>query len=365
MNILNITTITELRGGDIQMYTVYNILKSYTDFNQFVLCPSDSELARKYIHDDSGFITYKKKNKIFSAINTIIKSVKQKNIDIVHAHDSSALSAVLLASWFFPKKVKIVFSKKRNKKVKKNIFGKLKYSNRKIKKIISVSKAVESVFHPIIRDKSKLITIYDAIDVKSFSKTKSKEKIHSQFGWNKDIKIIGNISSLENQKDILTFIDTAKKILNNIKEPEKIKFVVAGEGSKRKEIENYITQNQLDNYVFLLGFRSDVKDLLAEFNIFLLTSISEGLPLVIYESFAMKIPIVATKAGGTPEAVIHNQTGFLAEIKDSDKLSENVLLLLEKPEIAYKITENAYNLVNERFDLPILKNNYYQLYKSL
>jgi len=193
INILNITTITELRGGDVQMYTVYNSLKTYPDFNQFILCPSDSELARRYTYNDFGFITYKKKNKIFSAINTIIQSVKQKNIDIVHAHDSSALSAVLLASWFFPKNVKIVFSKKRDKKIKENIFGKIKYGNRKIKKIISVSNKVESVFYPIIKDKSKLITIYDAIDVKAFSNVKSKEKLHSEFGWDKDTKIIGNI----------------------------------------------------------------------------------------------------------------------------------------------------------------------------
>jgi len=170
---------------------------------------------------------------------------------------------------------------------------------------------------------------------------------------------------LENQKDILTFIDTAKKVLNTFKEPEKIKFVVVGEGSKRKEIEDYIQQKELENSIFLTGFRNDVKDLLSEFAIFLLTSISEGLPLAIYESFAMKIPVVTTKAGGIPEVVIENQTGFLAEIKDHDKLSKDVLLLLENPKTASEITENAYNLVNERFDLPILKENYYQFYKSL
>src|SRR5690625_7416700 len=94
---LNITTISGLRGGDIQMHTIYKLLKTYNSLNQYILCPDDSDLYEMNKELDENFISYKKSNKIFSAIKPILKTIKEKNINIIHVHDSSALSAVLIA----------------------------------------------------------------------------------------------------------------------------------------------------------------------------------------------------------------------------------------------------------------------------
>lgn len=365
MNILNITTVPELRGGDIQMYTIYTLLKEYKDLNQFILCPDNSDLAQKYKGIDSEIITYKKKSKIFDVIPSIIKVVKEKNINIINIHDSSALTATLLASFFFSAEVKIILSRKRDNKIKKNILGKLKYGNKRISKIVSVSKAVESIFYDVVKDRSKLITIYDAIDVHFFSNTNKSDKIHKEFGFDSNTKIIGNIAALTNQKDIYTFVNTAKKIIDKSVFPFKIKFIVIGKGDKKQELLDYIQSLELQNDIYLLGFRNNIKELLSEFDVFLLTSISEGLPLAIYEAFASKIPVVTTKAGGIPEVVKEGETGFIANIKDSEKLSNDVIQILENDRISKTITQNAFELVKTQFDLPILRANYYKLYKSM
>src|SRR5690625_2524976 len=100
MNILNITTISGLRGGDIQMHTIYKLLKTYNSLNQYIFCPDDSDLYEMNKELDENFISYKKSNKIFSAIKPILKTIKEKNINIIHVQESSALSSVMIASLF-------------------------------------------------------------------------------------------------------------------------------------------------------------------------------------------------------------------------------------------------------------------------
>ena len=92
MKILNITSITELRGGDVQMYTVYNLLKDKSDLKQYILCPEDSVLAGICKKDNARFFIYKKnKLKLINFVIAIVKICRKESISIIHIHDSTAL----------------------------------------------------------------------------------------------------------------------------------------------------------------------------------------------------------------------------------------------------------------------------------
>jgi glycosyltransferase involved in cell wall biosynthesis len=365
MNILNITTMTEWRGGDAQMYTSFKLLEEYKDLNQIILCPKTSVLAKKCKEDHSKYCTYSKTSDIFSLIRPIIQNCRKEKIDLIHVHDSNSLTAALLSSVFLPSKTKIVYSRKRNNKIKDKFLNKYKYSHSKITKIISVSKAVESIFDNIIKNKSKLVTIYDAIDVSFFSKNKSKNLIHKEFSMPKETLIIGNVAALTSQKDIFTFIDTARKIMDKKTIDLTIKFVVIGDGPLRLELENHVDIMGLKDDLFFMGFRDNVEELLPEFDIFLLTSLTEGLPLTIYEAFATKIPVVATNAGGIAEVIENGKTGFVTNLKDTENLANGVLKILNDEQLSETIKTNAFELVSENHDLKIMKQNYYSFYSSL
>lgn len=368
MEILNITTITELRGGDAQMYTVYNLLKDKRDVNQYILCPEDSVLAGMCEEDDANYFTYKKNTfKLFNLVIAILKICKKQCISIVHIHDSSALNAGLIAMKFLKKSTNLILSRKRNNTIKNKFLNRYKYSHPSIKKIICVSKAVESIFDSIIPDKKRLLTIYDAIDVSKFRKRKIKNKqlIHKEFHLSSDTLIVGNIAGLTSQKDIYTFIDTAKKIKekNNTEHP--IKFIVIGDGVLKNELIDYSKEVEIENDIVFTGFRNNVIDLLPEFNVFLITSVTEGLPLSVYEAFACEVPVVSTKSGGIPEIVENGKTGFLADLKDSETLAESVLEILNNPILEETIKTNALKLVNKNHNLKVMEDNYYGFYKSL
>src|SRR5690606_27582692 len=262
-------------------------------------------------------LSYEKKNKVFSLVKPIIHYVKKFNITVLHIHDSSALSAAIIAKVILKKDLKLIYSRKRNNKIKNNYFSKLKYNNKYIYKIVSVSKAVEKIFHDIHIPSKKLLTIYDAIDVSKFANNSKKGLIHKELQLSDEIKIIGNISSLAKQKDLVTFINTAEKV---VKVNLNVRFVILGTGPEENNLKDLVKAKQLENHIHFLGFKSNVSDYLVEFDILLMTSITEGLPLTIYEAFATKVPIVSTKAGGIPEVITDGENGFLTEIGDVQTL---------------------------------------------
>ena len=114
-----------------------------------------------------------------------------------------------------------------------------------------------------------------------------------------------------------------------------------------------------------MGFRNNIEELLPEFDIFLLTSLTEGLPLTIYEAFASKIPVVATNAGGIAEVIKNGITGYVTDLKDSKNLANGVLRILKDKELAEIIKNNAFELVSRNHDLNVMKQNYYSFYSSL
>lgn len=362
MNILNVTSIVEWRGGDAQMYTIYNLLKKYNELNQYILCPESSVLYKKALNDKAQVIAYTKKNKVFSLIKPIIKCVKKFNIDVLHIHDSSALSAAIIAKILIKKDLKIIYSRKRNNAIKNNFLKKLKYDNKYINKIVSVSKAVEKIFVDINIPKEKLLTIYDAINVSEFTDKSKTGLIHKELNLPEELKIIGNISSLAKQKDLVTFINTAEKV---IKKNSNVRFVILGTGSEEHSLKELVQAKQLENIVFFLGFKTNIADYLKEFDILLMTSITEGLPLTIYEAFASKIPIVSTKAGGIPEVIIDGENGYLADIFDVEELAKKCLILLRDEKVTDFFKEKSFNIVKNNFDLKNLEKNYLNFYNSL
>ena len=364
IKILNVTTIREWRGGDSQMYMVFKLLEGLPDIKQYILCPHNSVLAQKCEADGSAYFTYARKAlKLVRLSRAIVRICKEQKINLIHVHDSSALNGALIAAHFLPKNIRIVLSRKRDNPIKDKFLNHYKYSHPRIIKIVSVSKAVENVFNNIIKDKQRLLTIYDAVDVSKFERTTVQNLLHQQYNFEPGTKIIGNIAGLTAQKDLYTFIDTAKKVINLAY--EKLAFVIIGDGELRSELEAYVREMGLENDVVFTGFKKNIQDLLPEFSILLMTSANEGLPLTVYEAFASRVAVVSTDAGGIREVVINAETGFVCPIKDSDELSRRVLQVLEDDVLRSTIVENAFNLVKQHYDLPVIKNNYYSFYKSL
>jgi len=363
MKILHISTIREWRGGDNQMLTTYNILKDHRELSQIILCPEDSVLFQKCKKGKIPVFSAPRKSKFSLAfLKTIIKVVKEENVDVIHVHDSTALTLSLFSLKFLPK-VKLVYSRKRNNKVKSNYFKKLKYNNPRITKILCVSQAVKEVLLPVLKDPNKAVVIYDGIDVNKFSNPTISTNLRSEFRLKPECILIGNIAGLTRQKDLFTFLDAAELILKDNKED--INFVLVGEGPLEGELKDYAIKLGISDRVFFAGFRREIPSILAQFDIFLLSSETEGLPLSVMEAFAAKIPVVATNAGGTGEAVKQGITGMISPVREAAPLARNVKELIQNPALKSLIVSNAFKLVHQKFTLEVMEKEYAAFYKSL
>jgi glycogen(starch) synthase len=147
----------------------------------------------------------------------------------------------------------------------------------------------------------------------------------------------------------------------------KTRLVICGDGSSRCELEGMVAEKKLNHCVDFLGWvkPENVPALINGSTLVLMPSRQESLPLVALEAALMERPVLATCVGGIPEVVIHEHTGLHVRPEDSQALAEAVAYLLQRPELAIKIGQNARRWVEQKFSWQTHVDGYDALYREL
>jgi glycosyltransferase involved in cell wall biosynthesis len=148
--------------------------------------------------------------------------------------------------------------------------------------------------------------------------------------------IVGNVARLAEQKDHRTLLEAAALV--RARRPA-VRFAIAGDGELRGELEQQA--KELGDHVAMLGNRPDVPDLLASFAVFAHPSRYEGLCISVLEAQAAGVPVVATPVGGIRETVVDGETGYLVPVGDAEALAERIVHVLDHPEEARRVAEEA------------------------
>lgn len=189
--------------------------------------------------------------------------------------------------------------------------------------------------------------IYNAIDVPRFRDVPvTRREMRAKLGIAPDAPVVGTVSRLAPQKAPMDFLTVAELVRKSIPE---VKFVFVGGGPMQPEFDAAVRARKLDDTILFLGYRNDVPELLRAFDVFLLTSLWEGLPLVIPQASCAAIPSVATAVDGTPEVVVDNETGFLASPHDCAAMAERVIQLLHDQELRERLGQTALERVYPAF----------------
>jgi glycosyltransferase involved in cell wall biosynthesis len=170
---------------------------------------------------------------------------------------------------------------------------------------------------------------------------------------------VGNLYPVKGQVHLLRAFALVSKAF-----PEAVLSII-GRGNMKVELRNEIKRFGLEKKAFLYGFREDISDLLGACDIFVMSSLSEGLPLSLLEAIASGIPVVASDVGGIGEVVFPDWSGRLTPAGDEKALSEAISKALSDPEGERVKAKNAYNLAEERFSLKAMVNSYESVYDSL
>jgi glycosyltransferase involved in cell wall biosynthesis len=174
-------------------------------------------------------------------------------------------------------------------------------------------------------------------------------------------KIVGIVAGFKPPKALHYFVDVAKTVSDRI---SGVKFLMVGDGELRPQLEAQIHELELESVVKIVGWRRDIPELLQVFDIFLLTSLWEGLPRVLVEAMVIGIPVVAMDIDGIAEVVKNGENGYLVSPGDTDKMAEQVINLLGDECLRLRMGCKAKSMVNE-FSAQKMLEDYTRLYHNL
>ena len=194
-------------------------------------------------------------------------------------------------------------------------------------------------------EERNLLAIPKGVDFDHFELNEQPTNVRESLGISQDEMVILNVGRLVPVKGIDTLIKITEKLLDD---GFKVRTVIVGDGPYRAEYE--ALANELGDRVIFTGFRTDISELLSACDIFVLPSLSEGVPSALLEAAICGKTMVASNVGGIPDIIIQEKTGFLAEPEDVDSFVYYIKLLLNDKELALKLGKNAHKHVRSNFD---------------
>lgn len=229
-------------------------------------------------------------------------------------------------------------------------------------KIVVVSEAVKKAMLNIIPE-NKIKIIYNGIEINKLTHIRGSS-IRKEINIPNDTPIAVTIGSIVREKgydNLLNAISLVKKNKSNVK------FIIVGTG-KPKAVHNLkkcINKLNLKEYVYYLGFREDIPNILSGSDFLILPSCTEGFPLAPLEAMAAGKPIIATNCGGLPEIVSDGEFGFLVPINNPQDLSEKILYMIENKDKTREMGIKAQKNIIEKFKPETYVEKFQNLYKEM
>ncbi len=357
--VLHISTALSWRGGEQQICYLVQGLKDQ-GFENHLWYPKGAPIVERYVGQFTR--SYHKRSAIDPITSyKIAKYCRQNEIDILHAHDAHGHNLVWLASSMFGLRKPIIINRRVDFPIKKSSYR--KYNAKGISAYICVSEAVYNVLYPSIKKTEKLNVVHSAIDVQKVKNYPSSDYFRKTYHLSRDCKIIANIAAVADHKDYPTFLQSASRIKKRYR--GKVKFLaIGGDGGLLHEMKQLTRELDLDEDVIFTGYLDNVQPYINEIDVFLFTSKMEALGTSILDVMSSKVPIVATRAGGIPEMITHDESALLAEIGDSEALANYVTSLLQNQKQASRLSMQAYHDV-EAFDYRAMTKKVIEIYNRV
>ena len=173
--------------------------------------------------------------------------------------------------------------------------------------------------------------------------------------------VLGNVGRFSDQKNPLDWVKIAGRVGRNLPE---VWFLLVGDGSLHPQVEQALKEEGIFTRTVLTGLRREVPQMMSVIDVFLLTSLWEGLPRVIPEAMAMGVPVVAYRVDGTAEAIQPGETGYLCPPGALDEMASCCLDLLLDASLRDRMAEHCRQFAVSEFDLTHMVSQIADLYEE-
>jgi glycosyltransferase involved in cell wall biosynthesis len=226
-----------------------------------------------------------------------------------------------------------------------------------------VSNQLGGRFHKEVGvNRERMRTIYNGIDTDAFHKQNNLEELRSELRLPEGAPIVGMVGNLYPVKGYPYFIRAMKHVKKDFPD---VRVIICGRGKLQRELELLANECGLADSLSFLGFRADVPRLLRLMDVFVLSSLTEGLSLSILEAMAAGKPTVVTDVGGNHEIVVEEETGFLVPSENPVVIAEKVCLLLHDRALGREMGRKGRQRTLDLFSREKMVQAYQELYETL
>ena len=357
---LHIDTAKTWRGGQNQVLLTVLGLRA-TGCKTVLLAHPEGELYRRMKQDEDLFpMVARSESDLLAAwkLSRLLKNIKPA---IVHVHDAHGLAVAAVAIRFLRNnlKPKLIVSRRVDFHLKTNIFSQWKY--RQADQFICASAFIRALLISNEIPPEKLIVIYEGVNIENGRKA-NPLNLHKEFGVPEDSLIVGNVAALVPHKGQRYLVDAAAHVIRQV---PKARFFIVGEGALALTLQNQINQLGLENHIFLTGFRTDVLSMIKSFDLFIMSSITEGLGTSALDAMACETPLIATRAGGLSEVIIHGQSGILVPVKNSEALAYEIIKMLKNESFRASCGHQGLQRAKTNFSASRMVDETLMVYKSV
>ncbi len=353
----------DLAIGGLQQVVV-NICRTINrdNFDVSVLClralgefvPEVEKLGIKVF-----FLPQKKGTDYFSFLQ-VAKILRREKIDVIHTHNTQpfidgTIGALLSGvktiihtdhARSFPDKRRYMFAEWLMSHFAYKVVGVSEHTSQNLIKYENISKR-------------KIVTIPNGIDSEKFNINIDKKKKRKEIGIKENGPVIGIGVRLTEQKGITYLLQAMPEITKRFPD---ISLVIAGEGQLESDLRIEATELGIDKNILFAGPRLDMPELLQLFDLYILPSLWEGLPMVLLEAMAAGCSVVATNVGGIPKVIKHGKNGVLIHPQEPKLMASEIINLLSDKKLRDKYSQNSKKLFFKQYSAHIMTNKYEKLY---
>lgn len=341
---LHIDTARSWRGGQAQ--ALMTVLGLRELGHRAVLVAHPDGVLRQRASEGHDLVPLAPRSELdLSAAWKLSRVIRQMTPDVVHAHDSHAVamagSALSMAS---PKPCPpLLMARRVDFHIRKNALSRWKYNQ--VACFICASDAIRRMLIGDGVPRERTTVVHDGVDVSKVAAVPAAS-IHEAFWLPHHAPVVVNVAALVPHKGQRHLVEAARLVVRQVPDA---RFVIFGEGELRESLERQIQSHSLEKHVLLAGFRADVLSLCKTADLFVMSSITEGLGSAVLDAMASGKAVVGTQAGGIPEAVVHDVTGLLVPTRDDEALADAIVRLLKDAPLRERFGQEGRRRVEEHF----------------
>jgi L-malate glycosyltransferase len=345
---LHIDTARTWRGGQNQVLLTVNGLREIGQRAALVAHPN-GELRRRAAEGLELIPLAPRTEVDLTAAWRLSRVIKRLRPDVIHAHDPHGLAMAALAlslgsgSRSAGALPPLVAARRVDFHLKGNSFSRWKY--RQVDCFIAASEAIRQMLLADGVAAERTTTVHEGIDVAHVDAAPAVN-VREAFWLPHGAPVVGNVAALVPHKGQRHLVEAAHLVVREIPDA---RFIILGEGELRDALERQVREYHLEKHVLLPGFRADVLGCIKGFDLFAMSSVTEGLGTSLLDAMACARPIVATRAGGIPEIVDDGVNGRLVPPRDRAAMAEAIVALLRDEGERQRMGEAGLARVRARF----------------